>query len=354
MRSGKTDGVQLGSTATKRSPRKLRAFTLVELLLVITIISTLATTVLFALYGVAEDAKEKRTRTQINKINQLLLDRWESYRTRRIPIRIPPELPPKDRALVRLYAIRDLMRMELPDRLTDLTFGPTPIPLNGNTVRPMAAPALWKRYRRRAGFDPTRIPQPTTVPVEFPLASDLIADTNPTTNWTTANQGSECLYLILEGIQDGDGTALDFFRDSEIGDTDGDLHPEILDSWGRPIQFLRWAPGYISELQVGNAAVAPDPFDPLRVDPRWLNSNPQDDPFAMFPLVYSAGRDGVGDIASDVGSGVLFAYSVTQPPNDPYAVLPTNDGIRAGQSIPGENGTYEDGDNISNHLLEAN
>ncbi len=72
--------------------------------------------------------------------------------------------------------------------------------------------------------------------------------------------------------------------------------PEILDPWGRPIYFLRWAPGYASDLQ-NPSRREPDPFDPLRVDPRWENNDGHrsedelDDPFALYPLIYSAGRD---------------------------------------------------------------
>ena len=65
--------------------------------------------------------------------------------------------------------------------------------------------------------------------------------------------------------------------------------PEILDPWGKPIYFLRWAPGFASDLQDPSRR-APDPFDPLRIDPRWA-SDDAEKPFALFPLVYSAGRD---------------------------------------------------------------
>ena len=55
--------------------------------------------------------------------------------------------------------------------------------------------------------------------------------------------------MILAGIREADATGLEAFEDSEIGDTDDDGMPEILDPWGRPIYFLRWAPGYVSALQ---------------------------------------------------------------------------------------------------------
>ena len=47
-------------------------------------------------------------------------------------------------------------------------------------------------------------------------------------------------------------------------DTDGDGMKEILDAWGNPIEFLRWAPGLRSLIQDGDPAHA-DPFDPRGV-----------------------------------------------------------------------------------------
>jgi hypothetical protein len=111
--------------------------------------------------------------------------------------------------------------------------------------------------------------------------------------WSTLHEQSECLYMIVAGIREADSTGLEWFSEGEIGDTDDDGMPEILDPWGRPIYFLRWAPGYSSDLQ-NPSRREPDPFDPLRVDPRWVNANADqelDDPFILYPLIYSAGRD---------------------------------------------------------------
>ncbi len=48
----------------------------------------------------------------------------------------------------------------------------------------------------------------------------------------------------------GDGEAKTLFKESEIGDTDGDGAPEFLDGWKHPISFLRWAPGFDSQIQL--------------------------------------------------------------------------------------------------------
>jgi prepilin-type N-terminal cleavage/methylation domain-containing protein len=68
-------------TGWKRAPR--RGFTLVELLVVIVILSMLMTLALGALYQSQEAARAAKTRSLINKINAVVMDKYESYRTRR-------------------------------------------------------------------------------------------------------------------------------------------------------------------------------------------------------------------------------------------------------------------------------
>ena len=50
-----------------------------------TILAILSSIVLFALAGVQESAREMKTRATINKLNALIMQKYESYRTRRVP-----------------------------------------------------------------------------------------------------------------------------------------------------------------------------------------------------------------------------------------------------------------------------
>ncbi|MBW3598287.1 MAG: prepilin-type N-terminal cleavage/methylation domain-containing protein [Planctomycetes bacterium] len=302
-------------------------FTLVELLIVIMIISILASITTFALWDSMEAARAARTRAQIQKIHEFLMIKWESYRTRPVPVntgRLPRELAPK----ARLNALRQLMRMELPDRITDVTDDPAPIleiPSGTSVINvDMPEPALWLAYRRRA-----------------------------TSTWSEANQQAECLYLILASMQDGTRSALEFFRDNEVADTDGDGMLEIVDGWGRPIRFLRWAPGYQSPLHridqfqlpaAQRTELQPDSFDVLKVDPRWKNNNHTDrhypddrptdypvgalpaspvdvtldDPFQLFPVVFSAGSDGLYHVLLDLYDPTVVPAAGDPLPNDDY------------------------------------
>lgn len=362
------------STSPFRSRPPRPAFTLVELLVVIIIITILASIAMFALYGVREDARERRARAQIAKLHELIMERWEGYRTRPIPVAVPPGTDPRAAAALRLNALRELMRMELPDRITDLCFYNTSTSQwewNGTPPAWLAAPpSAWLAFQRRFNAN---------------LASGR--------HWTSQHEHAECLYMILAGIRDGDTTGLEWFDPSEVGDTDNDGMLEILDPWGKPIYFLRWAPGYESDLQDPRRR-EPDPFDPLRVDPRWANNddaNPNtrlDDPFALYPLIYSAGRDHEYGVVRkdydnatppndlDVAYGetntapyatatlnpALYPYAAafpappwpsllwpSRPMNDPYMILPMS-GDYIGRKFVTNNHADDD---ITNHTLEV-
>jgi len=332
---------QPNAASSKRRARGLRhnAFTMVELLTVIVVIGILSSMVLFALFSVQETARAKRTKAQIAKIHELISGRWESYRTRPLPIRIPAGTSPRAAASLRLTALRQLMRIEMPEKFADVRL----------PAKSVNSP-LHRTYRLRLTPEATR-------------------------NF----EGAECLYMILATIQDGDTNGLDFFREHETGDVDKDGMPEILDGWGQPIAFIRWAPGFynlnadttgdgnadyitaVSTLQFGDlkpgvggdaGKANGDPFDPLKVDQRWNNKNTKDDPFGLFPLIYSIGPDGQG--------GILTTPTVPGAIDDPF----DRHGIPNLENPPGGATEVPRGyirkenyakfvDNISNHMLEA-
>ena len=105
-----------------------RAFTLVEMLVTITIIGMLAGMMYGALLMARDSAREAATKATIAKLNTIIMRRYESYMTRRVPLNLSTDpggarLTPAQIAQDRLYAMRDLMRMEMPDRIQDV---PTP------------------------------------------------------------------------------------------------------------------------------------------------------------------------------------------------------------------------------------
>jgi prepilin-type N-terminal cleavage/methylation domain-containing protein len=306
-----------------------RAFTLVELLVVIAILGVLMSMMLFALQGATESARLDRTKAQVAKINDLIMQRWDGYRQRPMPMRMAFNANVQTISMNKQAAIWELMRMELPERITDIQRPAVVLKApDGTPLRP----ALWTAYRRK---------------VEAATGNTWPSDGSAIAGWTDAYSNAECLYLILSTIKDSDTNGLDFFSASEIGDVDSDGMKEILDGWGRPIRFLRWAPGFSasnnmpSAIQSGDAANQHDPFDPYKSIPSH---------FALFPLIYSAGPDGQTSGTNTIGYGINGGnvdYATTNPPNDPWYTV-TN-GPAVGSSIQ-ENGRDTYIDNITNHL----
>lgn len=334
---------------SKILPRR-PAFTLVELLVVMGVLAMMSSLVLVGLASAAEQARVARTRSQVQKIHELLMTRWEDYRYRRVEALESSDttgLTSTQRVLLkhryRVDKIRQLMRMEMPCHKEDVLFDATDQVANAgeeSLARNAGAPALWRRYRRT-----------------------VASRTGDIANWTTPYDDAECLYMILESIQDGETNGLDFFKPSEIGDLDGDGMPEILDGWGRPIRFLRWAPGYRGVRSNLHRMDSPDPFDPLNVrDGRSQDGSGNFLHFPLYPLVFSAGPDEVPDI--------VLRFKITTDPqsmnhainpgagkvkNDPYYIFhdtDTSEDLQFGMEYDANgNGIAEYLDNISNHQL---
>ncbi len=200
-----------------------------------------------------------KTRALIAKLDQVIKDKWQTYQYRRVPIDLGPDRytdtntngqwdsgepllhdwnnngnydpapNPPQADLLRLSALHDLIRMELPERYTDIV----QIPDSSITSTPqgpvaaMPAPSLWNGYFRR-------------------IKTAVTSTTPP----TVENQGAEMLYMIVMAALASDEDSRDVFKPGNIGDTDEDGMPEFIDGWGRPIKFLRWAPGFQSDLQI--------------------------------------------------------------------------------------------------------
>ncbi len=298
-------------------------FTLTELLVVVVILGMLAALVLGALQAGRQSAREARTRATIAKLHNIILAQYESYRTRRVPVNTAG-MTPLQAAAARLAMLRAIMRLEMPERWTDVVFDPQNPGANN--------PALGRPQPNPASVSPgTFVPWPSAAQRYYRTYVRQFQQANGDFPVINDNAPAECLYLIVSASPE----ALAQFHENEIGDTDGDGLMEFLDAWGRPIFFLRWAPGFNdSDVQPNVPPLAPadaaknehDPFDPRRVDPN---------AWRLVPLIYSAGPDGEYHVAFD-STGSAYTWN-----NDTYA---QTFGAATGS------GFY---DNIHNHRIEA-
>jgi hypothetical protein len=373
------------------------------------IIAILGAAMAYAVAGAQQSANIAKTRALIAKLHALVMQKYESYRTRRLPIAIPPfvldkpngnPIPTPRPAIskVRCDVMRALMRMEMPDRWTDImdpppTFPPT-APYTTITVQD----------QNKVYYDVNNPNNPATVGMTRSSSSQAylaffnsinVSSNTKFQNDPLAFEGAKCLYLLVTmGMDDPD--VLENFSQQDIADVDGSGCKVFVDAWGHPIQFLRWAPGFVSNLQPDGPTVAGQSDQRMRdqTDPTGFYGSPQPgsvtaaggggglnlgtpppktNSFALYPLIFSAGPDGNYDIITEptdtnqqtetVGtSGKWFAlsYAKTNSPNDPFesithqstyfkdgpiggpAVFPSSD--RGGRSLGNS-------DNITNQAI---
>ncbi len=293
----------------KRRPRRRApsgdrsAFTLIELLVTISIIATLGAISITTVRSSVETAREAQTETTIAKIDSVLTSIYERYQYLRLDMSdLPNNLPGEERARQRIYRMRDLLRCDLPCTTNELG---TASQLDG-TFTP-----LQESYRLAVAN------------------SGGFGD----------NYNAELLYLV---VTNADPESRAGFSDRDVADTDGNGLLEFVDGWGRPICWMRWAPGLESSdrqptmpLDPANAELDADPFDPLAVSNGWF----------LVPYVFSAGPDGEYGLIAPTATDVVemndpFTAALTYWTNGDYDLIP---------GYPNGDETYKD--NIDNHTL---
>jgi prepilin-type N-terminal cleavage/methylation domain-containing protein len=280
----------------------MSGFTLTELLVVITIIAMLGALTLSGMNVAQRRARIAKTETTIRKIHEVIMPHYERFLTR-----IPPNLSgltntsaERNRRL--LISKRWIQTLEMPDGWTDLLVAQDGWQdLISAGIIPNVGDYNTATSRRLRGHAFRALTQGS---LGGPKGS-------------LANSDAECLWLSVMRGGFGDPGIIAHFREDEMGDTNGNGQREFIDGWGRPIRFLRWAPGFVSKYQPPLDLTAPDTlshdaFDPAGVDPFALNT--------LFPLIFSAGPDGEIGIRHRDGDGEipLSPHSLQLPPDQAY------------------------------------
>ena len=260
----------------KRQLNVRRAFTLLELLIVVAIIGLMMAMSVVVMRGFADQARAEATSATIQKIQKLVEQRTEAFErafrgSRRDAamaiIRRKLADPNSDgdssdgvfgvsEAVVEILAKKALYRFEFPQRFEDRIlvtgFGDSVTHVPGlpdtvflNVLAPIA--------RAKLGLpDTTSLYDPVIVAEATTLFANHTASTT-----SLATESSELLYFLLlkSGNYGASSVDSDRFTDLEVQDLDGDGLPEFVDAWGQPLRFYRW-PTRLIDID------APSPFLP--------------------------------------------------------------------------------------------
>ena len=362
---------------THLKDRTVGGFTLVEILVVMVILATLGGMIVAAVQGVTASVRESRTKSIIAACDTVIQQQYESYKYRPLSVEIPDlayetsggeaevglEPLATESARVRVMMTRDLQRMELPDRFTDITYAPTRmyaaanrvILVGGTIVRAddthtskrKSFPVAWFGTRGSSLVHSGSDDVPSRMAAYLARTPDVTSLTAAELNLLYQNQSAECLYLIMANSFVAGTPAIDAIPESNIGDTDQDGMLEILDGWGNPLGFIRWPVGYVDPSGVVSPYLADgdfvaDEFDLFRTDFSYVNGTTNAQPYyvdtsvtsptrpwSLRPLIISAGEDGEFGIALNP-----FESPATDPATDElvdfaYADTSTSDGTPA-------------------------
>lgn len=242
------------------------AFTLIELLLVISIVAVLGSLAVGVIGSAQEDARIAASRARVTLIQKAMEVELEDYEVRRSPIpfsaigaltsAVPnnvwegsaqgdPNFLLHAKNLKRMI-VADLIRSEFPSgrlgapvRLgkfpsqTLLQYMVNTLQLNPQLVNSdfntsffhRVQPANVSRWARWGGFeDPSYLPANINDANQDQLAQ-LFADS------------SEVLYGVLSQLEFDGTNVIDSLGTAAIGDTDGDGFSEIIDAFGQPMAF---------------------------------------------------------------------------------------------------------------------
>ncbi|MBM4012557.1 MAG: prepilin-type N-terminal cleavage/methylation domain-containing protein [Planctomycetes bacterium] len=306
------------NTTTVHGCRRTRqGFSLVELMVVVTIMALLVGLISAAVAGARSSSRKQQTQLLISKLDTIIRQQFASYASKTAPT--PASLPAGfSRAAYRSWYIRrNLISGDLPDNWTDVASL-----ASGSSV----------------GFGTSQaFPLTATQTAYANLYRGISSTVTPT--WGDA----ECLFMIV--TQGGIANCIDCgdLKTAERGDKDLDGAFEFWDAWGNPIGFVLWPAGLQLPAGAGSAfySGARQLEDPQPSTPG-VYPSPS---LGMRPLIYSAGPDGVASIGVSAGN-LSLGLDCGNPTSSTVQKLA---GFLSDPSTPGD---YR-ADNITNLDAEA-
>jgi prepilin-type N-terminal cleavage/methylation domain-containing protein len=215
-----------------------RAFTLIELLMVISIIAVLSSLALVVIRDAQETARHARSRAVVAACYTVMQKKLEDYETRPLPFRtgsvlvnapISPNFSHKQHLQRR--TVIEWVRSEIPYRWSFLL----QVPSNYSRT-PISAPNPQFAFQWYTTWSDQFTRYFTDRPTSYVRALRSYLSRNP----TAEHEGAELLYAIMYNTWDNSARASQSFHNSDLADLDKDGCPEVVDAWGEPLQFLVW------------------------------------------------------------------------------------------------------------------
>ncbi|MEM9941311.1 MAG: prepilin-type N-terminal cleavage/methylation domain-containing protein [Planctomycetota bacterium] len=234
-----------------QSKKLRRGFTLMELMLVISIIGVLSGLSLAVMRSATLDAKAAATRSRIRMINEFMKLEAEEYEVRRIPISVrelatyaaanPARTDGSGNPVNLFQQVKNLRRRILQEVINSEL--PRPILSGGNfvanpdvgifpsNISPVGSPSLGFRNWLSQEY-PNAVGGVTLLNRLNSLTSSKINQLSALNGNPNYNLPSELLYVILAQLDVEGQQALDLLGNRAVGDTDLDGIPEVVDAYG--------------------------------------------------------------------------------------------------------------------------
>jgi prepilin-type N-terminal cleavage/methylation domain-containing protein len=228
--------------------RRRRGFTLVELIIVIAIIGTLAALTVGVLNNVIDGQRQSNTETTMRSVYKVLQQQWAQV------VDEAKKEPYSNYSL----AVKNLAKNK-----------------DGTDNRERAR-VIWIKVRLMEAFPQTfsEIQNPSSyIPAnarKYTATYQSILNQASLGNNQAATQSSACLFMALSINRSGVVLSGDTLGSSAIADTDGDGLKEIVDGWAQPLAFFRFPTGNAELRAMNPSAASPtsraakfaDPLDP--------------------------------------------------------------------------------------------
>ncbi len=211
-------------------------FSLIELLIVISVIAILTTMSVVVLQGVLNQAREDATAMTVTKVGELLEERIAAFDRAATGAVLADEGDQLERDVKRFFG--------LPNNSVQ------PRVLRQRVAELIARKRLFRTFfpQRFAEMvdikDLTGSPGSNGIPdmLEEKLRDASGATTFDLTQHDPVTESAELLHFMLNemAVFGVTPTGADSFTGAEVADTDGDGLLEFIDAWGNPLRFYRW------------------------------------------------------------------------------------------------------------------